>query len=248
MTDSGGSAVALVTGAARGIGFAVARALAAEKMQVIVCDSDGDGALAAARALGSSLVLIADVRSVTEIGHWLDDQNLVPDVLVNNAAVGPRRPVPELDADILDQVMSVNFRAPTLLSAMIGRRLAAARRPGAIINVSSVNALRGQAEMLPYNASKAALISATQTLAVELARWSIRVNAILPGSTDTEIWKEAGWSDAERDRSARQNLMGRLAAPGEIAAVAAFLASPAASFITGQAIIADGGLTVRMPG
>lgn len=238
--------IALVTGAARGIGFAIASALAEEGMQVVVTDIDGAGAAAAAARLEGAVALGADVRSVEEIGGWLTSKGLVPDVLVNNAAVAPRCKAVDLDVDVLDEVMSVNFQAPTLLSVMVAGLLAKEERSGSVINVSSVNALRGQGEMLAYNASKAALVSATQTLAVELAPSKIRVNAVLPGSTRTEFWVEQGWSDAEREAIARLNLMHRLAEPSEIGAVVVFLASPAASFITGQALIVDGGLTTRM--
>jgi NAD(P)-dependent dehydrogenase (short-subunit alcohol dehydrogenase family) len=186
------------------------------------------------------------VRDADAIAHWLDGRGIVPNILINNAAVAPRVPALDLDAGVLDDVMSVNFRAPVLLSTLVARRLAAAGRGGSFVNVASVNGLRGQPEMLHYNASKAALISATQTLAVEFAPLGIRVNAVLPGSTHTEIWEEGGWGEDVRAEIASHNLLKRLAQPSEIAAAVAFLASDAASFITGHSLVADGGLTVRM--
>lgn len=239
---------ALVTGAARGIGFAVATELAERGMRVIVCDRSRAAADSAAARLpgGLGLGMAADVRDTATIGAWLDDAGIVPDVLVNNAAIAPRKAALELDADFLDEVMAVNYRAPVLISTLVARRLIDAGRGGSFVNVSSVNALRGQPEMLHYNASKAALVSATQTLAFELAPHGIRVNAVLPGSTHTEIWEEGGWSDELRAEIAAQNLLKRLAEPSEIAAAVGFLASDASSFVTGHPLVADGGLTVRM--
>jgi NAD(P)-dependent dehydrogenase (short-subunit alcohol dehydrogenase family) len=118
-------------------------------------------------------------------------------------------------------------------------------RSGVIINVASVNAFRGQPEMLAYNASKAALVSLTKTLSVELGPHGVRAVCVCPGSVNTPIWDRGGWDD-ERDAMAQTIPLRRFADPAEIAAVVAFLASDDASFITGCAIVADGGLTARM--
>ncbi len=242
MTES--DETVLVTGAARGIGFAIAEWFASRDRRVIVCDIHEDAAREAAERLPGALPLGADVRDTATVAAWLDDRGLAPRVLVNNAAIAPRRAAADLGATELDEVLAVNVRGPVLLAAMIAERRAGSG--GAIVNVASVNALRGQPEMLAYNASKAALVSATQTLAVELAPLSFRVNAVLPGSTHTEIWEEGGWSDADRAAIADKNLLRRLAEPREIAEVVGFLSSDAASFVTGHALVADGGLTVRM--
>jgi NAD(P)-dependent dehydrogenase (short-subunit alcohol dehydrogenase family) len=239
---------ALVTGAARGIGFAIASALVDSGWRVVACDVDPDSVRLALDRLppNSALGLCADVRDTAAIENWLDQAGLVPELLVNNAAIAPRRATFELDAEFLDEVYSVNFRAPVLLAVALASRLIAVNRPGSIVNIASVNALRGQPEMLHYNATKAALVSATQTLAVEFAPHGIRVNAVLPGSTRTEIWSDGGWSDEIRERIAGSNLLKRLAEPSEIAATVVFLASSAASFMTGHSLIVDGGLTVKM--
>ncbi|RQP11176.1 MAG: SDR family oxidoreductase [Microbacteriaceae bacterium] len=240
------SSPALVTGAARGIGAAIAAELHAQGCRVILLDSDPHVAQTAADLPGS-IPCTVDVRDTAAIEAFLDARGLLPEVVVNNAAIAPRRDSLSLDLQLLEEVMAINLHAPVLLCTAVAARLADAGRPGAFVNVSSVNALRGQPEMLPYNASKAALVSVTQTLAVELAPLGIRVNAVLPGSTRTEIWETGGWSEDDRSAIAALNLLNRLAEPAEIARAVAFLASDDASFVTGHTLIADGGLTVRMP-
>ncbi|HEX4812993.1 MAG TPA: SDR family oxidoreductase [Nonomuraea sp.] len=243
-----GRRTALVTGAGRGIGLAVAARLAADGMIVTACDVDGDrldAALPGLREHGEVRALAADVTDLAAMTGWLAAQDGPLDVLVNNAAVAPRIPLTELDEDTLARVLRVNFQAAALLGREAGRAMCAAGR-GSIVNVASVNALRGQPDMLHYNASKAALVSLTQTLAVEYAPHGVRVNAVCPGSTRTDAWEEGGWDEADRASFAGRIPLGRFATPAEIAATVAFLAGPDSSYVTGHALVVDGGLTVRM--
>jgi NAD(P)-dependent dehydrogenase (short-subunit alcohol dehydrogenase family) len=234
---------ALVTGSARGIGLAIATRLQADGAATVLCDVDKDALAEASESLGGVPAFAGDVLDVETLGAWLSEQNLLVDILVNNAAIAPRVASLELTPEILGEVMAVNFEAPVHLARLVAARLIEAGRAGAIVNVSSVNAYRGIPEMLPYNASKAAMVSATTTLAVEWADHGIRVNAVLPGSTRTRIWEEGGFTEEERAAFAARNPLRRLAEPSEIAAAVAFLASDEASFITGHALVADGGLT-----
>lgn len=150
---------ALVTGAARGIGRAVAARLAADGYAVTACDLEGDrlhAALPGLREHGEVRPLVADVTDLVAMTGWLGAQERPLDVLVNNAALAPRIPTDDLDDDALGRVLRVNFQAAALLAREAGRGMRAAGR-GSIVNVASVNALRGQPDMLHYNASKAAL-------------------------------------------------------------------------------------------
>ncbi|WP_245647040.1 SDR family NAD(P)-dependent oxidoreductase [Microtetraspora niveoalba] len=239
---------ALVTGAARGIGKAVAARLAAEGARVTACDVQGDllaAAVAEIGAYGEIEGRVVDVADHAAVAELLAAHGGPYDVLVNNAAIAPRIALDELRPDDLREVLRVNVEAAVFLSREAGRAMRAAGR-GSIVNVASVNALRGQPDMLHYNASKAALVSATQTLAVEYAGDGVRVNAVCPGSTWTEIWEEGGWGEEDRARFTGRIPLRRFARPDEIAAVVAFLAGNDASYVTGHALVVDGGLTVGM--
>lgn len=236
--------VALVTGAARGIGAAIARRLHEAGALVVLVDVNADNVAKTAADLGGEpnvLSLGADARDAEGIAAWLDERGLVPDILVNNAAIAPPHPALELPPRVLSEVLSVNVEAPVHLARAVARRLIEAARPGSIVNIASVNAYRGIPEMLAYNASKAALLAASRTMAVEWAPHHIRVNAVCPGTTRTEIWDEGNFTDEERQAFADKNAMKRVADPSEIAAAVLFLASDEASFVTASELVADAG-------
>lgn len=240
--------VVLVTGAARGIGLAIAQRMAQAGAHVLMCDVQADLLRSAAATLpaGSVDFLSVDVRDTHSIRKWLSSRETWPNVLVNNAAIAPRTPLGQLDEDVLNATFGVNVVAPIRLSQLVAEKLIADNRPGSIVNVSSVNAHRGHPDLLHYNASKAALLSVTRTLASAWAPHGLRVNSISPGSTLTDIWQEGGFSQSDRDDYASRNPMKRFALPKEIADIVAFLASDQASFVTGAEIVADGGLLVAV--
>jgi NAD(P)-dependent dehydrogenase (short-subunit alcohol dehydrogenase family) len=247
MSDLAGKGV-LVTGAARGIGRAICERMCAEGAYVIMCDVV-DAALdqaVDAMPVGTATSLHADVRDTAAIASWLDEHDAWPDVLVNNAAIAPRTRIAELDADLLADTFAVNATAGIMLAQRVGGRLIESGSKGSIVNVASVNAYRGHAELLHYNASKAAMLSATRTLAAAWGQHGVRVNAVCPGSTWTDIWQEGGFSQADRDDYASRNPMRRFAQPLEIAEAVLFMASDRASFVTGAELVADGGLLVNI--
>lgn len=239
---------ALVTGAGRGIGRAIARRLAADGMCVAV--HYGSSRAAAQDVVaeiidhgGAAFAVQAPLDAddgPARLWRAFDEQASGLDVLVNNAGVlGPRGPYEEVDAAGYDEVFAVNTRAPFLVTQQGLRRL---RDGGRIVNVSTsfTHGLR-TADLLPYTMSKAAIDAFTSTLATTLGARGITVNAVGPGATATEM-NAPLLSDAQaRAAVAARSPLQRVAEPGDIADIVAFLASDDARWVTGQWIDASGG-------
>ncbi len=253
--------VALVTGAGQGIGRAIALALARAGAHVAVNDLKPDtaGAVAAeVEALGRRAVALpADVGSVSQIEDMVERGRAALgtlDILVNNAGLIHARPFGEVTERDWDATFAVNARG-LFFCMQAAARVMIQQGRGVILNIASI-AGRGAASLSPpYAASKAAVISLTQQGARALAEHGIRVNAICPGIVDTEFnWRldelvgvgRQGLAPGEflKQRAAMVPL-GRLAEPEDVAGVAVFLASPAGSYITGQAVTVDGGFLMR---
>lgn len=241
--------VALVTGGARGIGRAVVERFLRGGARVAVCDVQADAMEQLRRHHKQEsdrlLMLDADVRDAPGILQAVTAAGWQVDILVNNAALAPRIPSVDLTRERLNEVLDVNLSSAFELSRLIVQQ-AGAPRELSIVNISSVNAFIGQPEMAHYNASKAALMSLTRTLAVEWADRGVRVNAVCPGSTWTDAWEEGGWGAEDKARFAKKNPLGRFATPDEIAGSVMFLCGPDAHFITGHGLVVDGGLTATV--
>jgi NAD(P)-dependent dehydrogenase (short-subunit alcohol dehydrogenase family) len=237
--------VALVTGAGRGIGRAIALAFAREGARVAVADIDPKTAASTARRIGGrrALALTMDVSDSTSVAEGLRAVERAwrrLDIAVTNAAIEPIVPFLELTEETWDRVIDVNLKGTFLVAQAAARRMIRRRR-GVIITLSSVNAEVVRPESAAYGASKGGVRQLTKAMAISLAPYGIRVNAIGPGTVVTgltqHLLKKRAWRDAVFMRTPMQ----RVADPREIAAVAVFLASDASSYMTGSTVYVDGG-------
>jgi glucose 1-dehydrogenase len=242
--------VAIVTGAAHGIGLAIAKRFVAEGARVTIADVDRAAGEAAASALGQ-----AKCRFVaTDVGDAGAAENLVAetcrafgdlDILVSNAGIIHGADFLDLKEADFDRVLRVNLKGTFLVGQAAARRMVdqvkAGKAPGTIINMSSVNAVLAIPNHTPYCVSKGGVDQLTKVMALALAAHGIRVNAIGPGSIMTDILKAVATDREAKRRLLSRTPLGRIGDPDEIAAVAVFLASDDASYVTGQTIYADGG-------
>ena len=239
---------ALVTGASRGIGAATAALLAHFGAHVIVSSRRQDACdtvVAAIRAAGGAATAIAahigDAASIDALFERIGEHGLGPDILVNNAATNPYfGPMLDMDMPAFDKTVEVNIRGYFYTTVLAARRMRE-RGGGAIVNVASINGRRAAPGQGAYSMTKAAILSMTEGFAKELAGYGIRVNAVLPGLTDTKFASALTQNPDLLKQLLRMIPLGRVAQPGEIAPMIAFLCSPAASYITGAGFAVDGG-------
>ncbi len=246
--------VAVVTGGAQGIGYAIAQRFAREKAKVVIADVDDDAGEAAEielRRINTARYIRCDVAGKLDIHNLLAstiDEFGAIDILVNNAGIVAGGDFLEVSEEDFDRVINVNLKGAFLCGQAAARhmveRVEAGHEPGSIINMSSVNAVFAIANQVPYSVSKGGINQLTKVMALSLAPWRIRANAIGPGSIMTKILQSVANDKAAMDRILSRTPLGRIGDPSEIAGIAAFLASPDASYITGQTIYADGG---RLP-
>jgi len=239
---------ALVTGASRGIGRVIAVALAAAGADVALAARSQDGLAETAREVAElgrkAFVFPLDVTRQDDVTATVHEAIRLLgqlDIVVNNAG-GTNFVVPFLDMRISgwEKIMRLNLDSTIYVCQAAGPHLRERGR-GSVINVASVAGLSGAPGLIPYGASKAAVISVTKTLAVEWAPAGIRVNALCPGWTATDLNRDL-WDGPDGGRSTVANVpMGRWGRPEEMAGPAVFLASDASSYMTGQVLVVDGG-------
>jgi NAD(P)-dependent dehydrogenase (short-subunit alcohol dehydrogenase family) len=238
---------ALVTGASRGIGAATAHLLASFGAHVIVSSRKRESCeevVAAIRTAGghadARAAHIGDIASIDALFTGLVAEGRAPDILVNNAAANPYfGPMLDMDLSAFDKTVEVNIRGYFHTSVKAARLMR--ERGGAIVNVASVNGRRVGAGQGVYSMTKAAILSMTEGFARELAPHKIRVNAVLPGLTDTKFAGALTQNPEILKVMLRAIPLGRIARPEEIANMIAFLCSAAASYITGASFTVDGG-------
>ena len=247
--------VAVVTGAARGIGRAIAEDLHARGARLVLVDRNAAGIMEAADALRGEgrppvdaiVADLADPQAIEAMAATVKALAVQVDVLVNNAAIELDLPFREVTASMFDRVLAINLRAPLLMS----QALAPLFPPtgGAIVNISSIHATHAFANAIPYACSKAGLVALTRNLALEFAPQRIRVNAICPGYIDTPMWDEYLKSVADPEAIAREtealHPLGRRGLPADVASAVAYFAGPQSAWITGTQLVVDGGLTIR---
>jgi NAD(P)-dependent dehydrogenase (short-subunit alcohol dehydrogenase family) len=239
---------AIVTGASRGIGEATARLLADFGAHVVVTSRKQDACevvvekIRAAGGVASALAThIGDSASIDNLYQKLADRGFGVDILVNNAATNPYfGPMLDMGLDAFDKTVEVNIRGyyyATWKAARVMRE----RGGGAIVNIASVNARRTGPGQGVYSMTKAAIVAMTEAFAKELGPDNIRVNAVLPGITETKFASALTTNEQILKGLLRQVPLGRVAQPAEIATLIAFLCTPAASYITGGSFPVDGG-------
>lgn len=240
---------ALVTGASRGIGRATAEALAAAGAAVAInyarSAAEAEAAGDALRATGAEVEVIqADVADTAQVQAMFERLRARwdgVDIVVNNAAVTHDGLVMLMSPEAWDAVIAVNLRG-AFLCARQALRPMIKRHWGRIINVISPAALLGKGGAANYAAAKGGVLSFSKSLAREVGRYGVTVNAVCPGLVETQLI--AGIPAAERERLGREIALGRFGEPTEVAQVIRFLASPAASYVSGATLVVDGGLTM----
>lgn len=240
---------ALVTGASRGIGEAVARLLAGWGAHVVISSRQQDACELVAASIrgegGQATALAAHIgepEAIDALFTALDARSLAPDILVNNAATNPHfGPMCEQSLASFQKTVDVNLRGYFWMTVQAAQRMARAGRGGAIVNIASVNARRSAPGQGVYSMTKAGIVSMTEGFAKELGPQGVRVNAVLPGLTDTKFAGALTSDEKILKTMLRLIPLGRVAQPDEIAPMIAFLCTPAAGYVTGASFPVDGG-------
>ena len=246
--------IAAVTGGAQGIGRAIALRLAACGYGISVADPDekaGEEILSMLQARGTKAVFLrADIAREDEATGWVRhtvEALGCPDLLVNNAGIMVRKPVLELPLADFDRVIAVNLRGTFVCSQAVAREMVRHGRSGNIVNIASTRGFMSEPDTESYSASKGGIVALTHALAISLGAHRIRVNCISPGWIETRGWQYSPRAEqpmhTRQDRE--QHPVGRVGKPEDIAEACFYLAE-SAGFMTGQNIIIDGGMSVKM--
>lgn len=233
---------ALVVGGAKGIGRAIAEALAARGDAVVVADLDAEAAASCAAAIGGRALQldVTDVAAVREAVARADAEEPLATV-VANAGVAFRKPLVDVEPDEYDALMAVNVRG-VFFVVQAALRALGARGGGSIVTVCSTSGFTASTSpMTVYDASKGAVRLLTQAAAREAAAAGVRVNAVAPGTVETDLTRALATSSELAALGRERVPLGRLGRPEEIAAAVEFLSSPASSYVTGHVLVADGG-------
>lgn len=245
--------VAIVTGGAQGIGKGIVERYVKENAKVAIFDIDKDmleATEAEMKSLGGDVITFTvDVLSKEQIFSAVNavaDKWGHIDILVNDAGICPWADFLEIPEEDWDRVMGINLKGYFLMSQAVGRIMSKQNDGGSIIQMSSVNGLAAEAQIAHYNVSKGGINMLTMSMALELAKYNIRVNAICPGFIDTRLNR----SDIENEEWLKEYLktipMGRVGKPSDIASAAFFLASDDSTYITGHLLVVDGGQIIKL--
>lgn len=250
--------VTIVTGGATGIGFTISYRLAEAGAGLLIVDANGEKAQQASQELRSygyqASSLQCDVSREEEVRNMVKTavkQMGSVDILVNNAGIYPRIPLAQMTGGDFEQVVSVNLKGTFLCTREVSQQMIAQGRGGCIINIASIDAIHPSSEgMSAYDASKGGVLTLTKSMARELGRYDIRVNAIAPGAILTEgvrsllTGSSTDQGKAQLKAFMARMLLGRMGEADDIGRVALFLASDLASYMTGSLVVVDGGYLV----
>lgn len=245
--------VAIVTGGAQGIGKGIVERYVKENAKVAIFDIDKDmleATEAEMKSMGGDVITFTvDVLSKEQIFNAVNavaDKWGHIDILVNDAGICPWADFLEIPEEDWDKVMGINLKGYFLMSQAVGRIMSKQKDGGSIIHMSSVNGLAAEAQIAHYNVSKGGINMLTMSMALELAKYNICVNAICPGFIDTRLNR----SDIENEEWLKEYLktipMGRVGKPSDIASAAFFLASDDSAYITGHLLVVDGGQIIKL--
>ncbi len=244
--------VVIVTGAARGIGRAIALGFAQEGARLAIADirtQQAEETVKLARRLGAeAFSVFTDVSKPEDVNHLVDltlNTYGTIDVLVNDAAICPFRDFLEMPVETWDQVQAVNLRGVFLCSQSVAKVMVERGIRGRIINISSISAYVGGAQQAHYCASKAGINLLTASMAISLGPYGITCNAVLPGPVETDVNKEDLADPAKREYFIRRTPLGRIGEPQDVVGPVLFFASPDAGWCTGSTLVVDGGILVN---
>jgi NAD(P)-dependent dehydrogenase (short-subunit alcohol dehydrogenase family) len=237
--------IALVTGAAQGIGLACAEALLEQDVFVVLSDINARGVEAAALRLGPGADFVicdmSDSDAISTMFDVLEEKHGPASILVNNAGIAIPESFLETTEETFRKVIDINLIGVFLATQRAAKSMIAHKIGGSIVNMSSINAVLAIPTIASYCASKGGVMQLTKAASLALAPYNIRVNAVGPGSIDTDMMASVNASPEAVKRVMSRTPLQRLGSPREIGDVVAFLASPKASYITGETIYVDGG-------
>lgn len=237
--------IALITGGAQGIGYACAESLSSEGYRIVLCDIKKDAVEAAAKKLGQDAVGLtcdmADADQVSAMFGSIESDVGIPSVLVNNAGIAAPGEFLDTTIEQFRKVIDINLIGTFVATQLAARLMVKHGIHGSIINMSSINAIVAIPTIAAYCASKGGVMQLTKSSALALAPHNIRVNAVGPGSIDTEMMAGVNANPEAMNTVLSRTPLKRVGSPSEIANVVAFLASDKASYVTGETIYVDGG-------
>lgn len=247
--------VAIVTGASKGIGYACAKILRDRGYSLLICARNQAEIEAAVKSLRGQVSDGQEIHGISaDVGYATDCERIVQsciglfgrvDVLVNNAAIYTPCEFLEITPEHWDQTLDIDLRGPVLLSVAAGRHMRD-QGGGRIVHVSSINAQVSEPDFAAYNAAKAGLLGLTRSMAIDLARYNIITNCVLPGWVRTSLTEEY-LKTVSTERIEKVIPVGRVAEPDDIAEVVAMLCDPGIKYLNGQAITVDGGFLSKQP-